>query len=518
MVFTHRFICIVFALCVALSSNHTVLADLHNTATMALEDAPADERTTIDELLGSSAWPRRVIALMRLQRFDCAESASMLTLGLDDPQPQVRSFATLILAHRRIPQEDKWFKDERNPKVIRNALRAGYEIDSERLTRGVASLSRSSVLDDKMTAAELALAAKDAALRELATELIKTVILRMDDSEAGSLSPRLTRVTSGEDVRRDFRWRNWYRKHRNDLGLKSGGHFPPQMKRADDEPLAKATPSIEELPEVAKLDLDEFIVLAQHLEALASKPLDLAIVIDCTASMSGEIADAQGGVDDLMMFAADVCKGIRVGVAGYRDRRSKDFEQIGWDLTPSVAQAREHLWKLSALGGGDRPELVDKGLELAYKHMSWNPEHRGIVVLVGDAPPHPGRGKGCITMARSALALGVKTHVIGCDPLIQDSKEEDNDATEEVIEPGEKAYPSDIVEGAPVTTGPSRRRRSQVRQAIEFFPEIAAAGEGRVVNLDRNERLVPEIAGLIVGEDFEEPLVEFFTVYLQLCQ
>ena len=518
MVKTHRFIFIALMATIVLTSTHSFSSPLFNPSS-ALDDAPAEERATLDQLLGSSAWPRRVIALMRLQRFDCEESANMITLGLDDPRPQVRSFATLILAHRRIPQGEQWFVDERDPKVIRNALRAGYAIDSPRLTRGVAALAKSSALDDKLTAAELALAAKDPELKELAKELIKTVILRMDDSEAGSLSPRLSRITSGEDVRRDFRWRNWYRKHRNDLGLQSGGYFPTQRMMAEGESLPASTPSIEDLPEVAQLKLEDFMVLAEHLEELASKPLDLAIVIDCTASMSGEIADAQGGVDDLMLFAADVCQGIRVGVAGYRDRRSKDFEQIGWDLTPSIAEAREHLWKLSALGGGDRPELVDKGLELAYKKMSWNPEHRGIVVLVGDAPPHPGRGKGCITMARSALALGVTTHVIGCDPLIQDSKEEDKeDTTEEVVEPGDKAYPSDIVEGAPVTTGPTRRRRSKVRQAIEFFPEIAAAGKGRVVNLDRDERLVPEIAGLIVGEEFEEPLVEFFTVYLQLCQ
>ena len=54
----------------------------------ALRDAPDEERATIDQLLGSAAWPRRVIALMRLQRFDCEESAEMITLGLDDLAPK----------------------------------------------------------------------------------------------------------------------------------------------------------------------------------------------------------------------------------------------------------------------------------------------------------------------------------------------------------------------------------------------------------------------------------------------
>jgi hypothetical protein len=227
--------------------------------------------------------------------------------------------------------------------------------------------------------------------------------------------------------------------------------------------------------------------------------------------MSGEIAHAQGGVDDLMRFTADVCNGVRVGVVGYRDRRAKEFEQIGWDLTPSIHTARQHLWRLSALGGGDRPELVDKGLELAYRDMSWTPVNRSIVILLGDAPPHPGRGTFCVDMASAARKKTITTHVIGCDPSIVDS------TPEETVDPGDEAHPFDTEKGIPARSRPTKRT-SASRNAIEFFNEIAAAGGGRVVNLDRDERLVPEIAGLIVGEVFEEPLVEFFTVYMKLCR
>ena len=114
MAFTLRRMAVALLVTVALTSTHSFSAPLSITDS-ALEDAPAEERTTIDHLLGSSAWPRRVIALMRLQRFDCEESAKMIMLGLDDPRAQVRSFATLILAHRRIPQGEKWFVDEQDP-------------------------------------------------------------------------------------------------------------------------------------------------------------------------------------------------------------------------------------------------------------------------------------------------------------------------------------------------------------------------------------------------------------------
>ena len=225
--------------------------------------------------------------------------------------------------------------------------------------------------------------------------------------------------------------------------------------------------------------------------------------------MSGEIADAQGGIDDLMRFVGDVSGGIRVGIVGYRDRREK-FETVGWDFTTSIDDARRNLWRLSAEGGGDKPELVDEGLELAVTKFHWNQAHRGVLVLVGDAPPHPGRGAACVTLAEHAHRHGVTTHVIGCDPSIVDDDDPDAEITTVESEP-DQIGPDGI-------RGAGRRSFRRERASIGFFPEIAAAGGGRVVNLARDERLVPEIAGLVVGTEFEAPMVQFFEVYMALMR
>ena len=475
-----------------------------------LAEADDVERLALEQLQGSVAWPRRVIALLRLQRFDCPESEERLRDGLNDRHEAVRCFALLALGHRGVPQRDGWLELEASPIVIRTALRVGYHVDEARTIRGTAALARSSRLEDKLLAAELAMLTQDRELQELAQELVKTVILRMSAEEAGAFSPRLARLTGAPDLRRAYKWRLWRRQHRV-RHLDAGRLLAPRPRYESSRDGHPTACPIESLSEVARLPIGDFNALAAHLEALALEPIDLAIVLDCTASMSGEIGEAQGGVDDLMSFVGDVSGGIRVAVAGYRDRREK-FEQVGWDFASRIQDARRHLWKLSAEGGGDRPELVDRGLALAYQRFSWDPGRRGVLVLVGDAPPHPGRGTECIELARAARGRGITTHVIGCDPSIED-----------VDEPTSATPPK--TEADPATIGPDglrgvkrRRRWGPDREEIAFFPEIAAAGGGRVVNLSRDERLVPEIAGLIVGLEFEAPMVEFFQTYMSLCR
>lgn len=474
-----------------------------------LAAAPEAERIAIDALLGSDAWPRRVVAVLRLQRFDCPDSARRLADARHDRHPAVRSFAWLVMGHRRIPADSDWLAPEDDATVIRSALRSGYALDADRLARGVGALSKSSDLADKLLAAELAMLSNDEDLHKLAADLVRTVVLRMSDAEGGAFSPRLSRLTGGADLRRAYKWRNWWKRNRN-RPLDPARMMPP-LEPADAPDRVAPTPSHpDDLSAVATLPLEVFIRLADHLERLAHQPVDLAIVIDCTASMSGEIADAQGGVDDLMRFVGDVAGGIRVAVAGYRDRREK-FETVGWDFTPSIDDARANLWRLSAEGGGDKPELVDEGLKLAVTRFAWNQAHRGVLVLVGDAPPHPGRGEACVELAAFARRHGVTTHVVGCDPSIQDDDDPDVNGVDLVeIEEDERA-PNGI-------RGLRRRTERRDRASIGFFPEIAAAGGGRVVNLARDERLVPEIAGLVVGTEFEVPMIEFFEVYMALAR
>jgi hypothetical protein len=429
-------------------------------AATTLAGAPQIERQTLDRLLHGSSWPRRALAAMRLERYECDESRDLLESLRQDEAWQVRAFAVRSLGRRRLPVAGGALDHEQEPRVLRTALRYGYDMDTARIGRGVRFLSRSSDLEDMMLAVELGIASGDEELAELARETARKVILRMQRSDAGALSPRLAAVTGQWNIRRHYRWQHWLRRR----GRRFAIHPAVSPVILSDMP---APPGI-----LAGLEPEQFAALESYIDDLSRRSVDLVICLDCTASMTGELAEAQGGVDDLMLFAGDVVATMRVALVAYRDRRD-EFETKAWDFTDDIDLARRRLWSLAAAGGGDSPEAVYEALRLAYGRLNWMPRHTKVLVLVGDAPPHVGRGVQCAEMAGQAHELGVTTHVIRADT-----------------------------------------------RPVKHFPEIAAAGGGRCVALsgDGGDALIMEIAGLTFGERFEDAMREFFEAYLELCR
>jgi len=449
-------------------------------AAAALDPA---EATALAELLDAGTWARRAIGIMRLETMPAAIAGPRLAAALADPAWQVRSFAAAVAARRGdLHRLDERLEVESHPIVVRTLLRGRARGDEARLARGIERLLGSGDDGERLLGVELALASGLPSLAEEAEDVFVSVVLRMTAAEAGRLSPRLARISNAPDLRRDHRWRSWLRRHRGRLGLDGAWLRPPRESIAPTSREADAPP-VGPPNAIARLESRAFIGLGEYVRELAGRRVDLAVAIDCTASMSGELAEVQGGLDDLMLFVGDVCADLRIGVVAYRDRRDR-FETLPMDFTGSLAQARSFLWQLSAEGGGDRPEAVRPALERLFREFSWSPQRTGVVVLVGDAPPHPGHGAACIALARRGAAVGITTHAISAALPLED--------------------------GEP----PARGRRGPP----EHFPEIAAAGGGRLVELAEDDSLVAEIAGLTIGDRFEEALRGFFEAYLEVCR
>jgi Mg-chelatase subunit ChlD len=424
----------------------------------SLAEAPAAERQTLQRLLEDDSWPRRAIAAIRLERYRCEASLSSLTTLLNDKNWQVRAFATRSLARRRVPQRSEWFQSEDEPRVIRTAMRYRYTIEPQRISRAVRILAKSNDLEERFLAVELGAASDDPELKEIAAETAKQVILRMSRSQAGVLSPRLAAVTGERHARRAFEWQRWLMKNGRKFQIQPAYRLDPEA------------PTVS-LSAIAQLDAEEFAGLEDYISKLGKRELDLAILLDCTASMSGEIAAAQGGIDDMMLFVGDMVSSLRVGLVAYRDRRD-EFETKAWDFTDAISTARQQLWQLAAEGGGDTPEAVYPALKVALTKLSWRPESTKVLVIVGDAPPHIGYGLHCVEMVQKSRAQSqLTTHVI------QASAKE-----------------------------------------IKHFPEIAKAGGGRCVSLEDDDTLMAEITGLTLGDRYQEEFREFFHTYLELCR
>lgn len=427
---------------------------------MALAEAPEVERQSLQRLLESPSWPRRALAALRLERYRDHASQATIEKLLDDPAWQTRAFAVRALARRGASQRESWFADENEPRVVRAALRHRYAIDPQRLARGIEALGRDGDLSSRLLAVELALPASggaDAKATSNAIEALRTIILRMNRGESGALSGRLAAITGQHDLYTPFHWKRWLGRQPRDLPLDPAFALPERGVAIE--------PAL-----LASIDAQRFADLEAYISSIDQKPIDLAIVIDCTASMGGELAAAQGGIDNLMLFVRDVVGGLRVGLVAYRDRRD-EFETLVFDFDDEIDEARRRLWQLNADGGGDRPEAVYPALQRAFTDLHWDLRHSMVLVLIGDAPPHIGHGGATAELAAKAARMGVITHVVQAK-----------------------------------------------NRAVEHFDAIAREGRGRCVNLEDDAALVGEIAGLTLGDRFTTELRELFAAYLQLCR
>jgi len=472
---------------------------------VALTDASAAERGAIERLRSSAAWVRRALAAARLARFDCEPSRDCLQILLRDTSWQVRCYALEACARRGVPLPESAFQSESQSRVIRTALRCRYAVPRAPLEALVERLTKSSRVEDKMLALELLVAADLTGKQFDREELLETIILRMDRVEAGEVSPRLSSITSGGDSGRSYRWREWYRKNKKKLGLHGGFVVPISIAEREDGFIASIPP-------------ERFVDLERHVENLGAREIDLAIMLDCTASMTGELAECQSGIDALMLFAEGVAKNVRVAVVAYRDPHDR-LETQAWDFTSSITEARDHLWMLSAEGGGDRAESVGAALKLAYWKLSWRPGKSLNAVLIGDAPPHPGTGEQCVDMARKARAVGITTFAIAPHKeLPQRAPQPRNDPSVSPTDNGEENAPSGPQPWFRKRTPTSPWRQNLAPGEVEYFAEIAEAGGGRAVALPRDASLIAEIAGITFGDRFQDEIEVFFAQWMTLCR
>ncbi|MFK7948733.1 MAG: carboxypeptidase-like regulatory domain-containing protein [Saprospiraceae bacterium] len=117
--------------------------------------------------------------------------------------------------------------------------------------------------------------------------------------------------------------------------------------------------------------------------------VDVMFVVDATASMSDEILYLKTELEDVInqMQTKTEAK-INLGSVFYRDS-SDSYLTRKSILSTDIPKTISFINKQHAIGGGDRPEAVDAGLDMAINQMKWSENASArLLFIILDAPPH----------------------------------------------------------------------------------------------------------------------------------
>ena len=438
------------------------------------------ERRVVERYLGSRDWPVRVFGLLRLERFEGEEVAVILRRHAADHAWPVRCFA-LAVAHRagiELTQADLP-AGETDPRVIRAALRHGVALDDELVERVARRLLRIREIDALMIGIEIAAGSDLAELRTQAETRTGTLIRNMDGAVAAVVSRRLAFLLGLPDIPKgvgDFHAR-----------LRSQGgeiRFPaPRRPRA----AASEGPTL-----VASMEPSAFGRLLDYLDILKGRDLDLAIVMDSTASMIPMVDEARAGVDSMILFLNDISRSMRLAFVAYRDHDNEPVWE-GERFTTDVTLIRKFLFNLRNTGGEDLPEAVLEGLA-ACENLRWNPEATREIILIGDARPHDDDLPKVLELATTYRRRGIIVH-----------------SAHVPMEIAPEYEPYLTVE---------RRQGIQDHNArtAAAFSDIAEVGGGRSVTLWEAGELVPAVMHVAIEPAWWPVFDEFYAVYLELCR
>ena len=162
---------------------------------------------------------------------------------------------------------------------------------------------------------------------------------------------------------------------------------------------------------------DDMLDRIDEILAEANGPrLDLVICLDTTLSMKDEMPILKGALVPLVSKHAVRFEKLRAAVLFYRDY-FEEYLAKPQPFVDSMDELQKQVDRARAQGGRELPEAVHEALYAALTTYAWTAETR-VIVLIGDAPPHPiPRGKITSELVNErALQADVRIHTIILPP------------------------------------------------------------------------------------------------------
>ena len=198
------------------------------------------------------------------------------------------------------------------------------------------------------------------------------------------------------------------------------GELPPAPDTGSKVVASRATPNIIASSDSTATTSAPPANRSDSIQNTAVRQLDLVLLLDATGSMADELDFLKAGLNEIAaQFNSQPDSTIlRYGFVVYRDQEKSDSIQL-FSLTNDWELFAETLMTVTAVGGGDYPENLNGGLYQAVTGMNWNPAAEHLLILLGDAPPHPDTGE---TVPFEEILLGsvaqnITIFTVGSDGL-----------------------------------------------------------------------------------------------------
>jgi len=153
----------------------------------------------------------------------------------------------------------------------------------------------------------------------------------------------------------------------------------------------------------------------------AEQQVDIAFVVDATGSMSDEIDYLKVELNDVIQRVKDDMPDteINLGSVFYRDTGDNYLTRKS-DFSNDISKTIDFIKKQNADAGGDYPEAVDAGLEVALNELKWSDKSTTrLMFLVLDAPPHTSKevNDKMERLTKLAAQKGVRIIPVACSGI-----------------------------------------------------------------------------------------------------
>lgn len=224
---------------------------------------------------------------------------------------------------------------------------------------------------------------------------------------------------------------------------------------------------------------------------LRKSGLDVALVIDATASMQHVIDDIKTRSVAIVERIQSLVPIARIGVVAFRDR-SESFVVRWTDLSFHSSKIEAFIVGLTAEGGGDWEEGVREGVEAAIDELSWRRRAKRVIIVVGSSPPHKEDMQALEALAREFRDGGGTVSAI--------------DLTRRMHEEYERSMHTWLYGVPPETISPLPPFYAAVRDS---YRAIASNGGGEMVALGSDQELAEQILYFAFGARWQKEVARY---------